>query len=238
MNALPTGAVPITEWRPRAAAYEDVVDGLAKAALRLREPRRGPDPRSAPGDNDQGPLPDTVSYNRDDPAVVDELGRREVARVLQGLIREIRPQASAAPGNAGATPAVDPGGAFIVHLHGRWGSGKSSLLRFVQEQMSAVPSPAEPWIFVNFNAWQHQRVGAPWWSLMMTVCRQGIAQLRDTNAVEARLTWLWDWWWRLHSRWGPVMLTGFALLAIGLLVLLAWPGGEAQPLPGLTSRHR
>jgi hypothetical protein len=205
--ALPTGAVPITEWRPQAAAYQDIADGVAKAASRLRESSLGSEP-GFDSTSEEDSLPDTVSYNRDDPAVVDELGRREVARVLWRLIRDIRLPTPSAPSDATTTAPASAGGAFIIHLHGRWGSGKSTLLRFLREHMSAEPPPTKRWIFVDFNAWQHQRIGAPWWSLMMEVCRQGAAQLRSTSAVKAQLTGLWDWWWRLRSRWGPVMLAG------------------------------
>ena len=59
-------------------------------------------------DDHARPPPGTVPYNRDDPAAIDELGRRQVARVLWHLLREIRLPARPDPATASA---------FMLHLH-------------------------------------------------------------------------------------------------------------------------
>jgi hypothetical protein len=49
---------------------------------------------------------------------------------------------------------------FLVHLDGRWGSGKTTVLNFVAAELG------EGWTIVHYNAWRQARVGPPWWTLL------------------------------------------------------------------------
>ncbi|MDQ3670189.1 MAG: KAP family NTPase [Actinomycetota bacterium] len=63
----------------------------------------------------------------------------------------------------------------MLHLEGPWGLGKSTLLRFLSADLKARdPS----WLVVNFNAWRHQRAGAPWWLLMAALEREALSGRR------------------------------------------------------------
>jgi hypothetical protein len=98
---------------------------------------------------------DTVPTHLDTPAQVDELGRRSFAKVLALRIRAIRDKEAEAHNN----------GSLILHIHGPWGSGKTSLLNFSGNELKQGDT-SSPWVVVNFNAWKHQRLGSPWWWLI------------------------------------------------------------------------
>ncbi|HEU5320638.1 MAG TPA: P-loop NTPase fold protein, partial [Methylomirabilota bacterium] len=139
-------------------------------------------------------LPDTVPTLTDQPSDVDLLARKAFAESLA-----IRIQSNHAEEVRAGTR-----GSFMLHVHGPWGSGKTTLLRFLRQALA----PAG-WVVVDFNAWQHQRVGAPWWWLMDALYRQGRWQvgLRRGAWVTAR-----EWAWRLAIQRGRDLLLGSLLL--------------------------
>lgn len=91
-------------------------------------------------------------------------------------------------------------GAMLVHIHGPWGSGKSSFLNFLSEELhKSSGNNGSPWIIVKFNAWQHQRLGHPWWSLMDTVFKEALHQVSDKK--RSYYLWFNEWKWRLGPGW-------------------------------------
>src|SRR5215217_7811927 len=129
----------------------------------------------------------SVPTHPDRPAQVDLLERQAFAEALAVRIRGRRQREEYS---------------FMVHLYGPWGSGKSTLLRFLGEELKTPESETEtpesetetpesetetpesetetkqlPWLVISFNAWQHQRIGPPWWWLIDSVFRQGRRQL-------------------------------------------------------------
>ena len=92
----------------------------------------------------------------DNPSKKDLLGRKPFAKAIASGIEYYL-------GKSGNT------GSFLVHIYGAWGSGKSTLLGFLEAELKPK------WVVVSFNAWQNQRIGPPWWSLMDAVYR-GIVQ--------------------------------------------------------------
>ncbi len=92
-------------------------------------------------------------------------------------------------------------GAMLVHIHGPWGSGKSSFLNFLSEELhkSSGNNDSSPWVIVKFNAWQHQRLGHPWWSLMDTVFKEALHQVSDKKRSYYLL--FNEWKWRLGPGW-------------------------------------
>jgi hypothetical protein len=142
----------------------------------------------------------TVPIHPDVPALVDELERRPFAEILALRIRQSFTAAAA----AGAASA------FAVHLHGPWGSGKTSVLNFLEEELRRGETP---WVVVRFDAWKHQRIRPPWWPLIRAVADQAPRQLPP----EGRRALRWTWWrWRLRTSWLPIALT---LLTMVLTVL-------------------
>jgi KAP-like P-loop domain-containing protein len=145
----------------------------------------------------------------------------------------------------------DKESSFILHIHGPWGSGKSSLLNFLGQQLKGEDSDpktgtTKPWVVIEFNAWQYQRVGPPWWWLIKALFQQGFQQLwtiqwRKSKERSFRgkmralvrekkrvLLVLRDWWrtimlmlreflWRF-SRTGWTLY----LLALSLVFLIIW----------------
>jgi KAP family P-loop domain/Clp amino terminal domain, pathogenicity island component len=134
-------------------------------------------------------------------------------------------------------------GSFMVHVHAPWGAGKSSLLNFLAVDLrnrdTAVHStrtrtrrladfllrprrPANPnlsqWIVVEFSAWEHQRLVAPWWWLLAAVQRSCTHELWHIN----RGQWLWFWVrdvaWRIWNARAALI----TLLLLASLLTAAW----------------
>jgi hypothetical protein len=138
--------------------------------------------------DEEAPKTEFVPTHPDRPAQVDELGRMAFAEALAMRIRRMRNE--------------DRKSSFMLHLHGPWGSGKTSLLYFISQELKK--KDPSPWVVVEFNAWQHQRIGPPWWWLLDVMFRQGVRQLftiqlRNTanSTLGTRtgtfLRMLWDW---------------------------------------------
>ncbi|MBP6389274.1 MAG: hypothetical protein KA175_04785 [Flavobacteriales bacterium] len=156
------------------------------------------------------PRNERVPTYDDNAALVDELGRDAFAEVIAMRIEEAY---------EGVTKDPNRNGAIMVHLHGRWGSGKSSVLNFLKRKLTDEgkgPEDAEKitekdWIVVEFNAWQHQRMPTPWWPLLRTIYKR--------SASDASTGTWWRWNWRhFKMRWAqPVALVAF-LLAGGVVM--------------------
>jgi hypothetical protein len=154
---------------------------------------------------------DAVLSHTDYPTIIDALGRRPFAQVLANRIVRMKQE----------NDNLHQRGAFLLHIHGSWGSGKSSLLNFIREEL-AKKSPQ--WVVVEFNAWQQQRTGPSWWSLMDTVYRISISDLRKISWWRSLNLWIWEHYWRLrvgHSifLWLPATIFGI----IGLIILFSFP---------------
>lgn len=173
------------------------------------------------------PESDAVPTHTDYPATVDELGREGFAEGLAERMRRIRGRQK---------------GAFLLHIHGPWGSGKTSVLNFLSaslkgESDAGTPSEFPRWVVVDFNAWQHQRIEAPWWSLMDAVFRDAVSQLNEMNK-RRRAGWLWIWEhvWRLKT--GRLHYYIAIALFFWALAVLLWfatrePGGDPTSLDAI-----
>jgi hypothetical protein len=136
--------------------------------------------------------------------------------------------------------AAREAGRFLVHVYAPWGAGKSSLLNFLASELRNRAGGGEPtsrtrrlvelllrprsaadpslsqWIIVEFSAWEHQRLVAPWWWLLVAIQRSCARELWRMN----RGRWLWFWardiaWrvWNARAAVITVVLLG-SLLAI------------------------
>ncbi len=134
----------------------------------------------------------------DSPATVDELGRKPLADALAArLVRLQRDEAASAQPKA-----------VMVHLHGPWGSGKSSLVRFLEDTLKAQDPP---WLVVEFNAWRNARVKPPWWNMLTEFKR----------ALDRRLPWWRRRWLDLRWAWVSPSVENVYMVAGGLLALAA-----------------
>jgi hypothetical protein len=120
---------------------------------------------------------DRVTTHPDDPAIVDELGRRPFAEVLGKRIEEVR----------ALQEKYENDLTFMIHLHGPWGSGKTSVLNFLKQYLEA-----RDWVVVEFNAWRHQRMRPPWWALIQAIYSD--AKKSEKTRGLAVKWWLWRFW--------------------------------------------
>jgi CheY-like chemotaxis protein len=166
-----------------------------------------------------------VTIHTDDPATVDELGRRPFAEVIAERIEEVWHAQRAKRAVGG-----DAAGAFMVHLHGPWGTGKTSVLNFLRAYLQDADRPsAQPWVVVDFNAWQQQRVRPPWWTLIHAIYAQSARQLGLARSVLLRVRWLV---WRARADWVPTLTAVVLILAAVLLTSGVMHVGPAHPVPG------
>jgi hypothetical protein len=111
---------------------------------------------------------DSTPTVSDTPAEQDALGRAAFAEALARRIRAMR--------------RGEPHAPLLIHLHGPWGSGKTSILNFMRGVLAKRHEPfpgeagdaveARPFLAVDFNAWQYQHVSPPWWPLLGAVTSQ------------------------------------------------------------------
>lgn len=151
--------------------------------------------------------PDSVPTWPDDPLQKmeeDLLGRAAFARFLAKRIAAVPPES----------------GAYAIHVYGPWGAGKSTLLNFLHKALKGTGK----WLVVEFNAWRHQQIQPPWWSLMECVFKETKKRLSVLELCQ-------EYWWRFKA--GRVQyLVGLILLA-WLLAYVVFPVLRSeQPNPG------
>lgn len=156
----------------------------------------------------------SVPTHLDMPADEDDLNRRPFAEVVAVGIRQAYRQMRERKAH---NSDDGPGDAFLVHLHGQWGSGKSTVLNFLRDSLTgesdeAREAGAAPWLVVTFNAWRHQHLGPPWWALIHCLYDQSRNQLKTLDASAARRLLRHDLAWRFRTRLGPLVLTAALLL--------------------------
>ncbi|WP_431241092.1 P-loop NTPase fold protein (plasmid) [Mycolicibacterium aichiense] len=197
------------------AAADEWLDINDLVGLTPRATADTPD-HEAPSESSQTQLlseREHVSWLDDEPVNedADELGRLSVAKALEHQLRAL----------VGEGPADDgPQRSFLVHVDGPWGAGKSTLMRFVQDQLEGG-AESDVWLVVNYDAWRQSRSGPPWLTLLEAI-RTG---LRAGKATPYSKFWFWL---RERSRlvagwqWISTALVAIALLSvIALLVTFA-----------------
>ena len=152
-----------------------------------------------------------VPIQTDDPAVVDQLGRKGFATVLADRIIEARQRIKS---DRQSNSDEDDNRAFIVHMHGPWGSGKSTVLNFIR---SRLEQESTPWLVVEFNAWRSQRLAPPWWSLILAVQKAALRR-SDIGFLEKRWLALRWHWMRAQADYVP-MLKGLTLLILAFAIV-------------------
>jgi hypothetical protein len=210
--------------------------------------------------------PQSVPNHSDAPSLIDRLGREAFAEALTLRLRRIRfavdnPTEADLPGEPEGDPRSGPAaesakakqqvaGPFMLHIHGPWGAGKSTLLGFMENHLRrplGEDSPAQldrrSWIVVDFNAWRHQRLRLPWWSLMDAVFRTSMVQLAEDGKQKlARRVARKERWWRFWLSKSHYLVSILLLLAcVGLLLwaFKPWSGaGDAQALAQTTGSAR
>lgn len=106
----------------------------------------------APGLPSRDIATDRTGWINDGVAETDLLGRGYLAQALASKLRELRKEH-----NQGS----DTGESFVVHVDGPWGSGKSTLFKFLKKELENN----HDFLIVEVNAWREQKVGVQWWTL-------------------------------------------------------------------------
>lgn len=158
----------------------------------------------------------------DNPSSDDMLGRQPLAAMLATRLVDLQ---------AKEAESADPR-AVMVHLHGAWGSGKSSMVRILTAALTAQ----EPsWLVVDFNAWRNARVKPPWWNMLTEFKRE----ISRRFLKEARLIrWIvFDpslfRWARLQLHWlwySPTVDNLVPVASVLAVVLLLLAGGQLEPM--------
>jgi hypothetical protein len=110
-----------------------------------------------------------VSWSSDSPSDTDLLRRDSLAQVLDKRIRQALQE--------------EPDASLLVHLNGAWGSGKSTVLKFLSRHLGAD----KPFLVVWFDAWQQSRVSPPWWALLTTLRQHVFADRKFFPRIWLRL---------------------------------------------------
>lgn len=194
----------------------------------IQQPTEQPQKASA-GVKTEEPLnfiQDQTHIHIDGPAIYDRLGRKYLAETLAVRMNRtwVRYQDDTLKGS------------FMLHVHGAWGSGKSSLLNFLKGELQAraiqpdakqanrpVDKDRLDWIVVDFNAWQRQHVEPPWWSLIDTIYTQALYQLKHSygkhgRALKLKIT---EQWWRLTTGRRD-LLVALLILFVILVAIIFW----------------
>lgn len=146
---------------------------------------------------------DQVEWVHDAPATTDRLERRPLARALAQRLHRIAQERS--------HPS------FLVHLDGAWGSGKSTVLRFLRDELG------DEWLVVDFDAWRESRVGPPWWSLLTALRR---AQAERLSRGQRLRLWVAELRHRMRLVGAPYALALAVLVAVAVIgAVLVWPAG-------------
>jgi hypothetical protein len=158
---------------------------------------------------------DRADYHPDDPAEIDALNREDFAEALGLMLRQ-------APADRRS---------YVLHLHGRWGSGKSTILGFLRKRLEAAGGSGDdqPWLVADFNAWQQQHAGQAALALK-NVLYSAIKDSEPGFFTKARFKVWWnEFWWRFFI--GPAKWFAGILVA-GLLVgaLLHFFGSDGDQL--------
>lgn len=178
----------------------------------------------APGSNSVRPVEaeklTTAPFYSDHAAQRDLLNRKAVAETVATMIENVWKDDA---------EEKDVDRTFMVHLHGRWGSGKTSILNFLRGALRVQTSETHPrandspaWIIIDYNAWRNQALGPAWWTMMETVYREARDQLGGWTSWAGLRLVLRDRLWRLRSSYAPYALAGLLAICFGLLLVWIW----------------
>lgn len=155
--------------------------------------------RNRARDTEEGPA---ASLNSDQPITHvdnDRLGYRPAIEALANFL---------------SNEATEP--RITLAITGEWGSGKSSMMRMLQTEMTAR-GYRTAW----FNAWHHQQEGRQLTALFNVVRRQGVPAFFRQPVAALRV--------RSRLIWGRSAFYRFVCIAIPIVVLVALGDFSRQP---------
>lgn len=145
----------------------------------------------------------TSPFHSDEPSSIDHLNRYHFAEVIAIKIDEYFKIKS---------DSKIFRDALIIHVDGAWGSGKTSLLNLIRQRLE---NRGKKYLVVDFNAWQHQRIGPPWWSILDAVYNKSLDD-HSKNLYLRKLLKISDIFRRKFSRRSKIIL-----FIIGSILLIS-----------------
>lgn len=143
----------------------------------------------------------------------DKLSREPIARSLTRLLNN-----QIFKGNITKKETRKSNFAFMVHLQGAWGDGKSTFLNLIRKNLN---NKTNKWIVIDFNAWQHQHISPPWWPFLDQIYQQSIQQIPPRMASHL---WFCEQWRRLIKYKGFSRLITFGLVVLfSILIIRFYP---------------
>ena len=150
----------------------------------------------------------------DDETVGDALNRGVLAAHLEGLLVQLTTKQRA--------------GTAVVHIDGKWGAGKSTLVNLLVERLGSPHQPAdEPAqqrltdpVVVRYDAWRESAVAPEWWSLARSI---NVA-VRSQRALTTQAAMTVTGAMTRTARSRPVLMAGAVLVTM----LVAWASGAWQ----------
>lgn len=154
------------------------------------------------------PIPDSPGT---DPDRDDQLGRSSFAMNL-----------------ARAIVRITPSEGLVIALHGPWGSGKSTVLKFVETYLARTKDTASP-VVINFNPWWFSRQD----DLILAFFEQLLLQLKRGYPIEKRA--------KAALRWSRPVFNSFVngsadlsiWMRLALIIANGWPIKTAASFPDL-----
>lgn len=104
---------------------------------------------------------------------------------------------------------------LILNVCGAWGSGKTTFVNLLIDQLIERPINNKEWTVVSYNAWKNQHIRPVWWSLLDQF---SLASLKNFSGIGYIVNRLKEWWWRFIEGYG-LQVTGF-LIAVLVLQLI------------------
>lgn len=174
-------------------------------------------------------LDQKTALHYDSPLTEDELNRAPIAQGLAVTLDNLYHDTCGASNDS-----------LHIHLHGMWGSGKSTFMRLLSFALQPKQTRKNPhtrqyvdllppesnatrdWIVVNFNAWQQQRIAPLWWSLYQTIYTETVNGLNNSgfDRHQDRSAIMQDEKkWRQSVR-GPVL--PFIVASVMITVIAMW----------------
>lgn len=222
-DGLSTRAEPVIDGRMTIFALcridpdvGAVLDGTRFGERLRADVEAGAGPGASAPPPEPEPVPDDATeWQSDRPeSERDLLGRRPLAAELASRL-------------CGIHSDGDQRGSFVVHLDGPWGSGKSTILNYLREELAD-----QDWLVVEVNAWRERRV-RPAWYTMLTRLRQAVRADAGTARRRAGF-WVAEHAHRLRSA-GPALWVAVALTATLLTAVLALGAGWITTVLGLVA---
>jgi len=134
-------------------------------------------------------LPDTI-------AIEDELGRKGLMEILFERINKLWGK-------------LRENESYTVLINGEWGSGKSSMLLYLEEELTK-----NKWTVVKYNAWENQRFEDPWWILVNKVSKEVPSDAFDkSNPYSSRS----HRFWQIKTNYSPTYIIAFVVLVLFLI---------------------